>query len=316
MTTPPPQPPQGPYGAPQGPYGPPQQPQQNPPYAQQPAPGQQQPGQHQPSPGQQQPNGYQQPPHGYPQQPYGYPQAPQPWGAPAPGAPGWPGMPPPKRNKTGLIVGITLGALVVAGGLAFGLSRLVDEVDKAGGIPSGGDFPEAEYRLTVPKKLLDGAYTLQQDSSSTDGKDIEGTYDPTIRDAKAVVTQYTSEGGGTLVISGMWGRIKGPEFTRDKILEGAVQNEGMTIAVPAREFTPAGYGITVSCQVVRSKEGGVSSTLPMCAWGDDNTASFVAVITAETALQDPEEVDLDKAALDTAKVRAESRKPIAAADAG
>lgn len=297
MTTPPPPPPQGPYGAPQGPYGPPQQSRQNHPYAQQPVPGQQQ-------------------PFGYPQQSHGYPQAPQPWGAPAPGAPGWPGMPPPKRNRTGLIVGITLGAVVVAGGLAFGVSRLVDEVDKAGGIPSTGGFPAAEYRLTVPKKLLDDEYTLQKDSSSTDGKDIEGTYDPTIRDAKAVVTQYTSESGGTLVISGMWGRIKGPEFTRDKILEGAVQNEGMTIAVPAREFTPAGYGITVSCQVVRSKEGGVSSTLPMCAWGDDNTASFVAVITAETALQDPEEVDLDKAALDTAKVRAESRKPIAAAEAG
>lgn len=298
MTTPPPQPPQGPYGAPQGPYGPPQQPQQNP-YAQQPVPRQQ------PVPGQQQP-------YGYPQQP----QQPQPWGAPAPGAPGWPGMPPPRRSRTGLVVGITLGALVMAGGIAFGVSRLVDEVDKAGGIPSVGDFPEAEYRLTVPKTLLDGEYTLQTDSSSTDGKDIEGTYDPSIRDAKAVVTQYTSGSGGTLVISGLWGRIKGPEFTRDKILEGAVQNEGMTIAVPAREFTPAGYGITVSCQVVRSKEGGVSSTLPMCAWGDDNTASFVAVITAETALQDPQEVDLDKAALDTAKVRAESRKPIAAAEAG
>ncbi|WP_328950499.1 hypothetical protein OG778_24060 [Streptomyces sp. NBC_00184] len=285
-----PQPPQGPYGAPQGPYGPPQQPQQNHPYAQQPVPGQ--------------------------QQPYGYPQAPQPWGAPALGAPGWPGMPPPRRNRTGLIVGITLGGLVVAGCAAFGVARLVDEVDKAGGIPSAGEFPAAEYRLTVPKKLLDDEYTLLKDSSSTDGKDIEGTYDPTIRDAKAVVTQYTSENGGTLVISGMWGRIKGPEFTRDKILEGAVQNEGMTIAVPAREFTPGGYGITVSCQVVRSKEGGVTSTLPMCAWGDDNTASFVAVITAETALQDPAEVDLDKAALDTAKVRAESRKPIAATEAG
>nr|WSW66790.1 hypothetical protein OG461_11625 [Streptomyces sp. NBC_00995] len=288
MTTPPPQPPQGPYGAPQGPYGPAQQPQPNP-YAQQPVPGQ--------------------------QQPYGYPQAPQPWGAPAPGAPGWPGMPPPRRNRTGLIVGITLGALVVAGGLAFGVSRLADEAEKAG-IPTAGEFPAAEYRLTVPKKLLDDEYTLLKDSSSTDGKDIEQTYDPTIRDAKAVVTQYTSESGGTLVISGMWGRIKGPEFTRDKILEGAVRNEGMTIAVPAREFTPEGYGITVSCQVVRSKEGGVSSTLPMCAWGDDNTASFVAVVTAETALQDPEDVDLDKAALDTAKVRAESRKPVAASEAG
>lgn len=294
MTTPPPQPPQGPYGAPQGqygapqsPYGSPPQPQQNP-YAQQPVPG---------------------------QPPYGYPQAPQTWGGPGPGAPGFPGMPPPRRNRTGLIVGIAVGAVVVAGGIAFGVSRLVDGAG-GGGLSSVGEFPEAEYRLTVPKKLLDGEYTLLKDSSSTEGREIEKIYDPSIRDPKAVVTQYTSGSGGTLVISGMWGRIKGPAFTRDKILEGATQNKGMTIAVPARDFTPEGYGITVSCQVVRSKEGAVSSTLPMCAWGDDNTASFVAVVTAEIALQDPQEVDLEKAALDTAKVRAESRKPIAATQAG
>lgn len=286
MTTPPPQHPQGPYGAPQGPYGPPQS-QQNP-YAQQPVPGQ--------------------PPHAYP-------QAPQPWGVPGPGAPGLPGMPPPKRNRTGLIVGIVVGALVVAGGIAFGVARLVDEADK-GGLSSVGGFPEAEYRLTVPKKLLDDEYTLLKDSSSTDGKDIEQTYDPTIRDPKAVVSQYTSKSGGTLVISGMWGRIRTPEFTRDTILKGATQNEGMTVVVPAREFTPEGYGITVACQVVRSREGAISSTLPMCAWGDDNTASFVAVVTAETALQDPDEVDLAEAARQAAQVREESRKPIDAGTAG
>ncbi|MFJ6460620.1 hypothetical protein ACIQM0_06110 [Streptomyces sp. NPDC091387] len=283
MTTPPPQPPQGPYGAPQGPYGPPPQPQQNPygqqgPYAQQPPPG---------------------------PQPYGYPQAPPP-------AFGFPQAPPPRKKRTGLIVGITVGALVVAGGIVFGVARLAD----AGASAVSGEFPAAEYRLTVPKKLLDEEYTLLKDSSATEGREIEETYDPSIRDAKAVVTQYTSSAGGTLVISGMWGRIKGPEFTRGKILEGATRTEGLTIAVPAREFTPEGYGITVSCQVARSKEGAITSTIPMCAWGDGNTASFVAVVTPETALQDPEKVDLDKAALDTARVRAETRKPIGATQAG
>ncbi|WNI22455.1 hypothetical protein [Streptomyces sp. ITFR-16] len=297
MTTPPPQPPQGPYGAPQGPYGPPQPPQN--PYAQQPLPGQQQ-----PFPGQQ-------PGSGYPQTP-----PPQPWGAVGPGGPGFPGMPaPPRKNRTGLVVGIVVGALVVAGGIAFGVSRLIDSAD-GGGLPGAGSFPEAEYRLTVPKTLLEDEYTLFKDSSATDGRDIEETYDPSIRDAKAVVVQYTSKSGGTLVVSGLWGRIKGPDFTRDKILEGAAGTDGMTVAVPAREFRPAGYDITVSCQVVRSKEGAVTSTLPMCAWGDGNTASFVAVVTARTALQDPDEVDLDKAALDTAKVRSEMRKPIGATGTG
>ncbi len=297
MTTPPPQqPPQGPYGAPQGPYGPPPQPPRSDPYGPQapyaPTPyGPQAPYAPQPAPG---------------PQPFGYPQGPpQPFGFPQ-------GPPPPRRSRTGLIVGITVGALVVAGGIVFGVARLAD----VGETVAGRGFPAAEYRLTVPKKLLDGEYTLLKDSSSTDGREIEETYDPSIRDAKAVVTQYTSSAGGTLIVSGLWGRIKGPQFTRDKILEGATQTDGMTIAVPARDFTPEGYGITVACQVVRSEEGGLSSTIPMCAWGDDNTASFVAVVTPETASQDPEKVDLEKAALDTAEVRAESRRPIGAAQAG
>ncbi|MFJ4911025.1 hypothetical protein [Streptomyces sp. NPDC088726] len=281
MTTPPPQ---GPYGAPQGPYGPPPQPPQGNPYAPQPPYGQQS------APG---------------PQPFGYPQGPpQPFGFP-------PG-PPPRKKRTGLIVGTTVGALVVAGGIAFGVAQLADVGESA----AGRGFPAAEYRLTVPKKLLDGEYTLLKDSSSTDGREIEETHDPSIRDARAVVTQYTSSAGGTLIVSGLWGRIKGPEFTRDKILEGAARTEGMTVAVPAREFTPEGYGVTISCQVVRSEQGGITSTLPMCAWGDGNTAAFVAVVTPESASQDPEKADLGKAALDTAEVRADSRRPIGAAQAG
>ncbi|MFF3173555.1 hypothetical protein ACFVQ0_13090 [Streptomyces sp. NPDC057900] len=286
MTTPPPQPPQGPYGPPPGPYAP------QTPYGQQPP--------------QSNPYGQQPPQAPYGPQPFGYPYGPpQPFGYPQ-------GPPPPRKSRTGLIVGITVGAVVVAGGIVFGVAKLA----AVGESVAGRGFPAAEYRLTVPKKLLDGEYTLLKDSSATDGREIEETYDPSIRDAKAVVTQYTSSAGGTLIVSGTWGRIKGPENTRDKILEGAAQNDGMTIAVPAREFTPEGYDITVACQVVSSKEGVLSSTLPMCAWGDDNTASFVAVVTPETARQDPEKVDLEKAALATAKVRAESRKPIGGAQAG
>ncbi|SEC54572.1 hypothetical protein SAMN05216483_1911 [Streptomyces sp. 2131.1] len=284
MTTPPP--PQGPYGAPQGPCGPPQH--QPNPYAQQPGPGQ--------------------------QQPYGYPQppVPQPWGT----VPGGPGFPPPRRTRTGLIVGVVVGALVVAGGIAFGVSRLVGAADD-GKLPGTKAFPPAEYRLTVRKTLLNDEYTLQADTSATDGKEVEETYDPSIRDAKAVVAQYTSKSGGTVIVSGMWGRIKSPKFARDKILEGAAEADGVTVAVPAREFTPAGYGITVACEVVRSKENGIGgSTLPMCAWSDDNTGALVAVVTAETALQDPAEVDLAEAARQAAQVRKEMREPIGAGTAG
>lgn len=230
------------------------------------------------------------------------------------GAPvGGPGFPPPRRTRPGVIAAVVVGALLVAGGVVFGVVQLGDKADDKLPVSGGsGGFPAAEYKLTVPKTLLEGDYTLLADTSATDGKDIEDTYDPTIRDPKAVVTQYTSKDGGTLIVSGMWGRIKKPEFSRDTILKGAAEAEGMTVAVPAREFTPAGYGITVACEVVRSEDGDITSTLPMCAWGDDNTASFVAVVTPETALQDPDEVDLAEAARQAAQVRKEMRKPIGA----
>ncbi|MGW5271326.1 hypothetical protein ACWEQP_01825 [Streptomyces sp. NPDC004044] len=133
----PPQPPQGPYGPPQPP-----RPQRNP-YAQQ-------------------------PPYGYPQQQLP-PQGP--WGQP--GIPGPPGARPPKKKRTGMVIGIAAAALVAVGALGYTAFQLVG----AGKSVVGG-FPEAEYRLTVPKKLLDEEYTLAEDTSSTDGKEVEESPTP------------------------------------------------------------------------------------------------------------------------------------------
>ncbi|MEV6073771.1 hypothetical protein AB0L80_01450 [Streptomyces sp. NPDC052069] len=287
MTTPPP--------PPQGPYGPPQ-PQQNP-YGRQAAPG----------------------PYAPQQQPYGYPQTPPPpppqqqggWGQPGipgggqPGMPGWPpqGPQPPRRKRTGLVIGIVAGAVVVAGGIAFGVSQLVDK---------GADavFPEAEYKLVVPKKVLDEEFTLAQDMSETEGKEIEDTPDPSVRDGKAVMAQYTSDKQGALVLSGMYGRLASPDFMRGKIMEGAAEAEGATLVVPAKKFTPDGYDITIECQIVQSKDSGGTANIPMCAWGDGNTAAMVAVIRPENVLKDAKSIDLKASAAEAAKVREETRKPL------
>ncbi|MGW8883997.1 hypothetical protein [Streptomyces sp. NPDC055749] len=279
----PPQPPQGPYGPPQ----PQPQPPQNP---------------------------YGQQPYGYPQQPQ-YPAHPQgqqgAWGQPGipgqpgmqPGMGGWPAQPPPRRKRTGLIIGIVAGSLVVAGGIAFGVAQLVDRGANAA-------FPEAEYELVVPKKVLDGEFTLDQDLSETEGKEIEDTPDPSIRDGKAVVAQYTADATSALVLSGMHGRLATPGYMRGKIMEGAAEAEGSKIVVPAKEFEPKGYGITIECQVVQSKEAGMTTNIPMCAWGDDNTAAMVAVVRPADVVKDAKSIDLAKVAEETAKVRSETRKPI------
>ncbi|MFD0292822.1 hypothetical protein [Streptomyces sp. NPDC127118] len=277
----PPQPPQGPYGPPQpqGPYGPPQSQPQHGPYPQQPSYG---------------PPQQQVPPQGA-------------WGQPGvPGQPGWPGAQPPKKKRTGLVVGITVAVLAVVGGLGYTAFKVMD----IGKSVAGSGFPPAEYRLTAEQKLLDGEFTLASDMSREKGKEIENTYDPSIRNPKAVVAQYTSSKGGALVLSGMWGQLKSPEFARRKMLSGAAEADGATLAVPARKFTPDGYGITVECQVLQQKTNGTTTSFPMCAWGDGNTGAMVAVITPETAVKAPGSIDLTQLAADTAKVRSESRKPI------
>ncbi|MFD6534271.1 hypothetical protein [Streptomyces sp. NPDC060184] len=310
MTTPPPPP--GPYGPPTPPSQPSQPSPQYPPYPgaphqpgafpQQPGPGY--PNPPQPQPGYGYPSAPQQPQPAWGQPGAGQPGAGQPgWGQPGqPTAPGWP-VQPPRKKPVKLIVGILVGVLVVVSGVAYGVVRLIDKGTDA-------VYPKAVNKLVVQKTLLDEEFTLDSDTSDTDGADIEDTPDLSIRDARAVVAQYGSEDGGVLIVSGMYGRIADPEFTRGSIMEGAAGTEGNTVVVPAEEFTPDGYDITIECQVQQTGAGVATSAIPMCAWGDDNTGAMVALLRVEDALVAAEDVDLEKAAAETAKIREEMLEPI------
>lgn len=275
---PPPQ--QNPYGqpSPQSPYGQHPLPQQNP-YAQQPP---------------------------YPQQVHGYPQQPRsaggPWGNT--GGPGWP-QPPraPRRNRAGLVVGIVLGSLVLVLAAGFGAFALL-------GRSATTSFPEATHELVVGETVLKGEFTLTQDLSDTEGKEIEEAPDPTVRDGEAALAQYGSEENGMLVLSGLHGRLSDPSLMRTKILEGVTAAEGTTVAVPPEEFSPEGYDITVECQVVKIEEIGLTVNKPVCAWADGNTAAMVSVLRTADLDKDAQSVDLDKAAEETAQVRSELRRPI------
>ncbi|WP_405822103.1 hypothetical protein OG241_38185 [Streptomyces sp. NBC_01390] len=281
-TTPPPQPPENPFGPPptSGPYG--QQP--PPPPYQAPQPG---------------PYGQQQPPapSPYGQQPYGAP-APAPWGAPPP---------PPKKSRLGLILGIVGGVVAL---VVVGVAVLFWVVTK-----SDSGFPEAEYKLTLPQKVLDEKYELAGDLSGAEGKTIEdeadGAWDA--RDTKAVVGQYSLGGDqaqGTLVISGMYGRFKNTGLARDNMMEGAAGGEGAKVAVKPKDFKPAGSDVTVTCEVLVQTQLGTEITIPVCGWVDGNTGASIAEITAETVTKKPAQVDLAAAAETAVKIREEIRKPI------
>ncbi|KOU21253.1 hypothetical protein ADK52_24325 [Streptomyces sp. WM6372] len=263
------------------------------------------------------PSPYSPGPYGPPQQPspyggqqYPYPPQPQP---PYPGHVAWgqpPMGPPPGGRRTGRNAGVivaTVVGLVVAG---FVLNRM-KEVNQH---TSGVGFPEAKYRLTVPKTLLGGSYALAEDLSQTQGKEAIKGYDPDIRNPEPATGRYTSgsptEPDGVLVLSGMYGQFKDPADARRKMMDGAAKADGAKTAVPPRDITPTGTGITVTCQVLTSVEQGETTTLPMCSWADENTSAAVAAVTPETARQAPASVDLDGLARTTLKVRAEARQPI------
>ncbi|MFF1508952.1 hypothetical protein [Streptomyces sp. NPDC058326] len=246
-------------------------------------------------------------PQGFPQQ--GFPPHGVPPQYPGPGAGVWGqppmGPPPKKKLSAGAVVAIVLGSLVLVGGLGYAAKAGLD------GVGVTGPFPEATHELVVPKTLLAGEYTLVTDLSDTQGKEIEDTPDLTVKDAEAAVGQYSGKDESVLVVSGMHGRIKNGEFTRGSILKGAATEKGSTLVVRPKDFTPAGYGVTVRCQVTTSKDALGTTTLPMCAWGDDNTAAAVALVTPDAATADPEDIDLAALAETTVKIRAEIRKPIA-----
>ncbi|MFC4504053.1 MULTISPECIES: hypothetical protein [Streptomyces] len=273
MSTPPPPPPPNPYGPPppQGPYAPG-------PYGQQPVP--------------QQPYGTPYPqPHPYPPQPYG----------------AWPPPPPPKKRRLGLILGIVGGVVGVVVALLVALALIGVGVEK--------NFPAAEYQLTLPETLVDGRYELADDLSGTEGQKIEdemdGAWDAKVTDSK--VGQYNLGGDATkglLVISGMYGRFQNTDGNRDSMLKGVGGADGLTVAVPPKDFRPSGSDTTVTCEVVTQKELGTTLTYPVCAWVDGNTAAVVAPITAQAATQEPSDVQLEFYAKLTLQIRSETRKPL------
>ncbi|MFF9088189.1 hypothetical protein ACF1BE_17520 [Streptomyces sp. NPDC014991] len=259
------------------------------PYGQQPPPA---PGPYGSPYPQQQPYPAQQP---YPQQPY----PPQPY-------PGWGGAPPmgppPKKRRVGLVLGI-VGGVVTLG--VVGLVLL--------GVVAESGFPEAKNKLTLPHTLLDGTYVFAQDYSGTEGKKVEreadGAWDA--KDIHAVTARYSPDGDdtkGSLLVSGMYGRFKNEASVRRKMLKGATEADGVTVGEPARDVTPSGAETPVSCEVLIQKNALVTLTYPVCAWADGNTAAIVGAVGMKK--KDPADIDLDAAARDALRIRAEMLKPV------
>jgi hypothetical protein len=107
-----------------------------------------------------------------------------------------------------------------------------------------------------------------------------GTSEANLRDAKAAVAQYlsTSE-SGVLVISGIYGRIKDPDEARTSILKGAGESERGHHRRTRQGLHSGRIGSDHHLPGADGGADGATSTLPMCAWADDDTNAAVALAT-------------------------------------
>lgn len=238
------------------------------------------------------------------QQPYGAPpvppqQQPYGWGVPFVG-------PPPKRRRVGLILGIVGG---VGGVLAVSVAALIMYGSKLTDI----GLPEAEYRLSLPKTLVDDRYELVEAISDSEGRKVKdetgGGWDAKV--AGVAGGQYSPGGDeekGTLVVIGLYGRFRDPDWSRHDMMKGAGHGAGEKVAVAPKGIHPAGSGeITITCEITTHKNKSLKVTVSICGWVDANTLGSVA---EASTTEDPSDVDLDKLAATTLRIRSEMRRPI------
>lgn len=242
--------PQQPHGAPQPPYGaPPQygqpQPQVPPQYGA-------------PQPQQQAPYGYppQQPapgaPYGAPQQPYG--------------APGYPPAPPAAKNRTGLVIGLVVGALVLGGG-GFGLYKLLGAAD---------DAAPGTYKIGAPQNLPGGYVLSKTDEDKV--SESEAAKDGMGANLTEVSTTYKGGDGGadttSLSINGEYGDVASPDVVMEKIKTKANEPSSSGKApqwqTPLRDFSakdPHDSKAKLACGVMQVS----SKAAAVCYWADHST---------------------------------------------
>ncbi|MEU8779782.1 hypothetical protein [Streptomyces sp. NPDC048606] len=293
-----------------GPYG--QQPQQPGPYGQQPPPpnpyGQQQPqpgyGYPQQAPPGVPPQGYpQQPPQpGYPQQPPpppGYPQQPQQpsYGYQQPATPPYgggavPPQDPPKKSKTGLVIGAVVAIAAIGGGAWYFLGA---------GDPVSEDTKG--YKLVAPESVGEFQKNPKYQETPMTDEEKKQTKAAGVNDAAKVEMSYTTGDpknpltSKAINLTGYWGSLGSPEKSVDAYFAALklslAKNDKVTVetaGTPA-EFTPDGFkGAVMKCQEFKfiakdtAAKGPKESVVPVCVWADYSTLASVSASDAGAIL--------------------------------
>ncbi|MEU6326226.1 hypothetical protein ABZ851_02880 [Streptomyces sp. NPDC047049] len=218
-------------------------------------------------------------------------------------------MPPPfpPRKSAGqkwAIAGATFGGLALLGMVA---SAVLHGGQSSGG-GSGGDDGSPKYRITVPQTLAGGKYKLVKDLSQQADASVphDGAYAHGLKTAGG---QYAN-GTTTLVMMGIYGTIDDPATAVDHTLRGMTSDGNTAVAVSDRKITPSSGGGPLTCGVDVRRQSGQKITLSYCVWADSRTNASVAKADGADLAQDPQSIDLQALADETAKIRTEVRKPM------
>ncbi|MEU1629878.1 hypothetical protein ABZ746_32230 [Streptomyces sp. NPDC020096] len=261
-----------------------------------------------PGPYGQQPYG--QTPYGQPYpQPQSYPQGPQSPYSPYAQAPqaGWgvqPPLPPlPPQRNTGKVIAVVVGAIAF---FAVGGAGLLVTL---GG---GGGGTQAEYKLTVPRSLESGKYTLQQDISQKLDSDMAGSRSGYgAHDMRGAAGEYQAASGGSMdrmSVTGLYGTIDDPDLAKDHFLHGMENAKGTTtVAVPSRVITPSGSSEPLTCEVLNAQVGVRTLPTPVCVWADNGTLAAVMKLSAANLTANAVSIDLNAFADEVNTIRGEIR---------
>ena len=169
------------------------------------------------------------------------------------------------------------------------------------------------YRLTLPRTLDAGTYTLSQDTS---GAAVAGLHPdgsgPGMRDMTGVSAAYKGSAGPTahrlLDFDGAYGTVDDPDLAVRGILGFMADSGEGDVAVQPARITPAGAKEPLTCEVLKSSgDNGTPGFLPMCAWADSDTVGAVAVTDYLALAPSAGSVDLAAFARQVDTIRGEVR---------
>ncbi|WP_231905040.1 MULTISPECIES: hypothetical protein [Streptomycetaceae] len=199
------------------------------------------------------------------------------------------------------MTGTVVAAAVVVGVVSYGeRGEARREVAEQG--------PDPQYKLTVPRTLLDGTYVRARDLSGPLAEQA-GAKGIDMQSRTAAGGEYVTAAGTdrkALLVTGLSGRTADPVHDRDELLSGASNAQATTLSIAAKEFTPADSSERVACEVLSTTRGSQVVSFPICGWGDNGTVATV-MQTGSATTGSPDSVDLQACANLTSRVRAQVR---------